>query len=86
MQDVNGKRDIEAVCDSWEDGLIGYLVWKMKQFFERFEKEGLNGINLDELHEEELFDINGGKEIDFDDVENNGLEITDDKGLFDEMI
>jgi len=81
MQDVNGKRDIEAVCDSWEGGLIGYLVWKLKQLFQFFEKDGLIGINLNELHEDELFDINGRKQIDFDDMENNGLEIIDDKGF-----
>ena len=55
MREVNGKREIEAVCDAWEGGLIGYLTWKIKQCLEHWEEEE-NGINLVDLHENILDD------------------------------
>jgi hypothetical protein len=55
MREVNGKREIEAVCDTWEGGLIEYLKWKIKQFLEHWEEEE-NGINLVDLQETTLDD------------------------------
>lgn len=34
MAQVNGKREIEAICDTWDGGLEQYLIWKLKQFLE----------------------------------------------------
>lgn len=44
MQEVDGKREIEAVCDTWEGGLVGYLAWKIKQLLE--EDTGIDFIDL----------------------------------------
>jgi len=30
MKEHDGKREIEAVCDTFEGGLIGYLTWKLR--------------------------------------------------------
>ena len=34
MKRVRGKREIEAVCDSWENGIVGYLYHKLSQELE----------------------------------------------------
>lgn len=31
MRRVGGKREIEAVCESWVGGVCGYLTWKLKR-------------------------------------------------------
>jgi len=63
MGEVNGKREIEAICDTWEGGIVGYLVWKIKQSLEHWEEEE-NGINLvdlqvNTLNEDEMDGIYG---------------------------
>lgn len=55
MREVNGKREIEAICDTWEGGLVEYLIWKIKRFLKYLEEEE-NGINLDDLQENTLDD------------------------------
>ena len=59
MREMNGKREIEAVCDTWEGGLIVYLTWKIKQFLEHWEDDE-KGIDLVDLQENILDD----KEVD----------------------
>jgi hypothetical protein len=34
IKKVGGKREIEAVCDFWEDGIVGYLYHKLSQELE----------------------------------------------------
>ena len=31
MRRVGGKREIEAVCETWVGGLVGYLTWKLRR-------------------------------------------------------
>lgn len=53
MLDGNGKREIEAVCETWEGGLEGYLVWKLTRLL-TLEKEQEKGIDFDEMYEDTL--------------------------------
>jgi hypothetical protein len=55
MREANGKREIEAICDTWEGGLVEYLIWKIKKFLKYWEEEE-NGINLVDLEENTLDD------------------------------
>jgi hypothetical protein len=31
MRRTGGKREIEAVCETWVGGLVGYLTWKLRR-------------------------------------------------------
>jgi hypothetical protein len=55
MQESNGKREIEAVYDSWKGGLVGYLVWKIKQILQ-VEEDEMDWIGSDDL-DDDLVDI-----------------------------
>lgn len=62
MQEIDGKREIEAVCDTWEGGLVGYLIWKIKQLLE--EDAGIDFIDLldntsDDLDITETMEMDG---------------------------
>jgi hypothetical protein len=61
MQETDGKREIEAVCDTWKGGLVGYLTWKIKQFLE--EDTGIDFIDLQENTPDDL-DITETREMD----------------------
>ena len=50
MQNFNGKREIEAICDSWQGGLVTYMIRKLKEALEQFENEE-RGIGLDDLQD-----------------------------------
>ena len=63
MEEGGGKREIEAVCETWEDGLEGYLIWKINRLLAL--KTDDDGINFDEMWENnsindtgEMLDIN----------------------------
>jgi hypothetical protein len=55
MQESNGKREIEAVCDSWNGGLVGYLVWKIKRTL-HVEEDEMDWIGSDDL-DDDLVDV-----------------------------
>ena len=62
MKDVNGKREIEAVYDTWKGGLVGYLVWKIQRVLLQMEKDiGIDCIDLqqDNLHITGIMDTDG---------------------------
>ena len=62
MKDVNGKREIEAVCETWEGGLVGYLVWKIKRVLLQMEEgRGYDFIDSQEntLDITEIMDTDG---------------------------
>ena len=59
MKEVNGKREIEAIYDTWRGGIVGYLVWKIKRSLE-------DGIQIDELN---VVDDDGNPDwIDMDEI------------------
>lgn len=51
MQESNRKREIEAICDTWEGGLLRYLVGKIKQFVE-IERDEMDWIGINDLGDE----------------------------------
>jgi hypothetical protein len=55
MQEVNGKKEIEAVCDTWKGGLEGYLVWKIKRIL-GLEEDDMDWVGSDDW-DEDLVDI-----------------------------
>jgi len=46
MRVSGGKREIEAVCESWVGGLMGYLTWKLRSAL------GLSGTGAGEMDED----------------------------------
>jgi len=66
LTEGNGKREIEAVCETWEGGLEGYLVWKINRLLPTLQKEN-EGVNLDEMLENTLIEETDDK-LDINDV------------------
>jgi hypothetical protein len=91
MAETNGKREIEAVCDTWEGGLIGYLLWKIGRRMEELNKEDSGGIDSGELDEMDMAevnpDINDEDDITIGDLDNwdvkEILADEDDDGIMD---
>jgi hypothetical protein len=50
----NGKREIEAVCETWEGGLEGYLVWKITRLLQLIRDD--EGIDFEEMCEDSLIE------------------------------
>ena len=53
LEEGNGKREIEAVCETWEGGLEGYLVWKLTRLL-AMDKQHEEGIKFEEMCEDTL--------------------------------
>jgi hypothetical protein len=66
MAQFNGKREIEAICDTWQGGLESYLNWKIKRFLQNTE-EDMNGIDFD-ISYEDILDFEGIMDLE-DDVD-----------------
>jgi len=70
----NGKREIEAVCETWEGGLEGYLVWKINRLLLALQKDD-EGIHFEEMcdedslieHTDDMLDINDIMDADSND-------------------
>lgn len=73
MREENGKREIEAVCDVWEGGLVGYLEWKIREFLED------TGINFMDLDDDIMEDLNS----EMTDSEMTDSEMTDTTEMMD---
>ena len=64
-----GKREIEAVCDVFEGGLMGYLTWKIKTALHLNDDQEDNAIALQELDT-----ISDDLQIDDNDIDDmNGI-------------
>ena len=50
----HGKREIEAVCETWEGGLEGYLVWKITRLLQLIRDD--EGIDFEEMCEDSLME------------------------------
>jgi hypothetical protein len=74
MQRVNGKREIEAICDSWQGGLVRYLIWKVKEALKQLENEEKE-IGVDDLRDIE--DNDGDMNID------DTVDVSDPDGIYD---
>src|ERR1700722_7941963 len=91
MAETNGKREIEAVCDTWGGGLIGYLLWKIRRKMEELNNDDLGSIDSAEMDEMDTakvnLDINDEGDITMDDLNNwdfiESLEDEDDDGIMD---
>jgi hypothetical protein len=68
MKRVAGKREIEAVCDSWENGIVGYLYHKLL-WVDEIDGD-MDGIDFAELQEEQAEGeiVNEDVGIDFEDT------------------
>jgi hypothetical protein len=64
MKRVDGKREIEAVCEFWEDGIVGYLYHKLSQELEV--ARDTDEINFTELQDDFIMDEDMG--IDLEDT------------------
>ena len=60
MKRVGGKREIEAVCDTWENGIVGYLYHKISCVHEIERK--MHGIDFMELQDMNV-EVMGGDEM-----------------------
>jgi hypothetical protein len=65
MREHDGKREIEAVCDTFEGGLIGYLAWKVRTAL-GVDHEPDTGIGLEEV--EDVVNDSGGVELNISDM------------------
>ena len=51
MKAVGGKREIEAVCDIWENGIVGYLYHKISRVHTiEGEMDGINVMELEDIN------------------------------------
>jgi hypothetical protein len=50
MKEYNGKREIEAVCDTFQGGLIGYLSWKISESL-TIDTPNAQGIQLEDFED-----------------------------------
>lgn len=70
MGEKGWKREIEAVCDAFEGGLVGYLTWKISEVFGTKYTAEDEGIQWDELEDSaawtEIIDMDIS---DIDDIE-----------------
>jgi len=82
MKRKNGKREIEAVCETWEGGLVGYLIWKLRQAFD------MDEITLDNMEvgimEEDIEDIGMmNLDCDIEDFMDDDMEFDDLNSILD---
>jgi len=85
MKRRNGKREIEAVCETWEGGLIGYLIWKLRQALD-MDEITLENMELDGVGEgkEDIEDIGMmNLESEFEDFMDADMEFDDLNSILD---
>ena len=56
MKRRNGKREIEAICDTWQGGLISYLIWKINRYLLHISLEETPIDSMD-LEDDYILDI-----------------------------
>jgi hypothetical protein len=70
MRESGFKREIEAVCEIWEGGLVGYLTWKLSKVLGLEENTIEKGVEEDNI----LFDETRGEDNITSDMGIHGLD------------
>ena len=85
MAEADGKKEIEAVCDTWNGGLVGYLLSKIGRRMEELnqdDSDGMSSVEMDDL-EIVVVDVDTDRDNDNEWIGMDDMDIRDEKDSMD---